>query len=126
LPMVINLSPHRSCGAGDLLKKLMLAGLLAVLGLAPAFALAATQGDKKMVVGRVQRVDVTGTAITLTDGTKLLTPPGSIAPGLERSKRTRTLPWGRLSLLSRQRPANRRSGTDRDGEHDRSEGRADA
>jgi hypothetical protein len=61
------------------LKKLMLAGLLAVLGLVPAVTLAETQGDKKMVVGRVQSVDETGAAITLTDGTKLLTPPGSIA-----------------------------------------------
>ena len=63
------------------MKKLMLAGLVAVLGFAPAFALAETQ-DKKMVVGRVQGVDETGTEVTLTDGTKLLTPPGSIVrPG---------------------------------------------
>ena len=35
-----------------------------------------------MMVGRVQSVDETGTEITLTDGTKLLTPPGSIVrPG---------------------------------------------
>jgi hypothetical protein len=60
------------------LKKLMLAGLVAVLGFAPAFALAETQADKKMAVGRVQGVDETGTEVTLTDGTKLLTPPGSI------------------------------------------------
>jgi hypothetical protein len=63
---------------GEFMKKLMLAGLVAVLGFAPAFALAETQGDKKMVVGRVQSVDETGTEITLTDGTQLLTPPGSI------------------------------------------------
>jgi hypothetical protein len=63
------------------LKKLMLVGLLAVLGFAP-FALAETQGDQKMMVGRVQSVDETGTEVTLTDGTKLLTPPGSIVrPG---------------------------------------------
>jgi len=67
---------------GEFMKKLMLAGLLAVLGLAPAVALAEAQGDKKMVVGRVQSVDETGTEITLTDGTQLLTPPGSIVrPG---------------------------------------------
>ena len=64
------------------MKKLMLAGLVAVLGFAPTFALAETQGDKKMVVGLVQSVDDTGAEVTLTDGTKLLTPPGSIVrPG---------------------------------------------
>jgi hypothetical protein len=64
------------------LKKLMVAGLVAVLGFAPAFALAETQGDKKMVVGRVQSVDESGTEVTLTDGTKLLAPPGStVRPG---------------------------------------------
>jgi len=64
------------------LKKLMLAGLVAVLGFAPTFAAAEVQGEKMMMVGRVQSVDETGTEITLTDGTKLLTPPGSIVrPG---------------------------------------------
>jgi hypothetical protein len=67
---------------GDSLKKLMLAGLIAVLGFAPTFAAAEAQGEKKMMVGRVQSVDETGTEITLTDGTKLLTPRGSvIRPG---------------------------------------------
>jgi hypothetical protein len=62
------------------LKKLMLAGLVAVLSFAPAFALAKAQ--EKMLVGQVQSVDETGTEITLTDGTKLLTPLGSvIRPG---------------------------------------------
>jgi hypothetical protein len=66
----------------DSLKKLMLAGLVAVLGFAPAFALAQAQGEEKMLVGQVQTVDETGTKITLTDGTKLLTPPGSVVrPG---------------------------------------------
>ena len=60
------------------MKKLMFAGLLAVLGLAPAVALAQAQAEEKMLVGQVQSVDETGTAITLTDGTKLLTPPGSV------------------------------------------------
>jgi len=60
------------------LKKLMLAGLVAVLGFAPAFALAQAQAQEKMLVGQVQSVDETGTEITLTDGTKLLTPPGAI------------------------------------------------
>jgi len=67
---------------GDSLKKLMLAGLLAVLGLAPAVALAQAQAQEMMLVGQVRSVDETGTKITLTDGTKLLTPPGSaIRPG---------------------------------------------
>jgi hypothetical protein len=64
------------------LKKLMLAGLVAMLGFAPAVTLAQTQAEEKMLVGQVQSVDETGTKITLTDGTKLLTPPGSvIRPG---------------------------------------------
>jgi hypothetical protein len=62
------------------LKKLMLAGLVAVLGLAPAVALAQAQAEEKMLVGQVQSVDETGTKIILTDGTKLLTPPGSVIP----------------------------------------------
>ena len=62
--------------------KLMLAGLLAVLGLAPAVALAQAQAEETILVGQVQSVDETRTVITLTDGTKLLTPPGSIVrPG---------------------------------------------
>ena len=57
------------------MNKLMLAGLVAVLGFVPAFALA--QAQEKMLVGQVQRVDETGTKITLKDGSKLLTPLGS-------------------------------------------------
>jgi len=65
------------------LKKLCLAGLVAVLGFAPALALAEAQAEEKMLVGQVQSVDETGTEITLTDGTKLLTPPGStLRPGV--------------------------------------------
>ena len=64
------------------MKKLMLAGLVAVLGFAPAFALAQAQAAEKMLVGQVQSVDESGTQLTLTDGTKLLTPPGStLRPG---------------------------------------------
>jgi Protein of unknown function (DUF1344) len=64
------------------LKKLMIAGLVALLGFAPALALAQAQGEEKMLVGQVQSVDETGTKITLTDGTKLQTPPGSVVrPG---------------------------------------------
>ena len=78
----LNLPPQRSCGAGDSVKKLMLAGLVAVLGFAPAFALAQAQAAEKMLVGQVQSVDESGTQLTLTDGTKLLTPPGStLRPG---------------------------------------------
>jgi len=68
---------------GDSLKKLMLAGLVAVLGFAPAFALAQAQAEEKMIVGHVQSVDETGTKVTLTDGTRLVTPPGSVVgPGV--------------------------------------------
>ena len=38
------------------MKKLLLAVLVAVIGLAPAFALAQTQAEVKMLVGRVQSV----------------------------------------------------------------------
>jgi hypothetical protein len=73
-------------------KKLLLAGLLATLGLAPALASAQTQApplrapqpqtEEKMLVGEVQSVDESGTQITLKDGTMLLTPPGSmLRPG---------------------------------------------
>ena len=58
---------------GDSLNKLMLAGLV---GFAPACALA--QAQEKTLVGQVQSVDETGTKITLADGTKLLTPLGSV------------------------------------------------
>src|SRR5437870_4580737 len=34
------------------------------------------QTDERVVEGQVQSIDVSGTAITLTDGTKLLTPAG--------------------------------------------------
>jgi len=60
------------------LKKLMLAGLVGLLGFAPAFALAQAQAEEKMVAGHVQSVDETGTKVTLTDGTRLVTPPGSV------------------------------------------------
>ena len=58
------------------MNKLKLAGLVAVLGFAPVFALA--QAQQQMAIGQVQSVDETGTKITLTDGTKLLTPLGSV------------------------------------------------
>jgi hypothetical protein len=71
----------------DPVKKLLLAGLLATLGLAPALASAQTppqspQAEEKMLVGEVQSIDESGTQLTLKDGTTLLTPPGSmLRPG---------------------------------------------
>jgi hypothetical protein len=64
-------------------KNLLLAVLVALIGLGPAVALAQAQAEETILVGQVQSVDETGTKITLTDGTKLLTPPGSvIRPGV--------------------------------------------
>jgi hypothetical protein len=70
-------------------KKLMLAGLIALISLTPLVALAQAQtpqtqpqGDERMLVGRVQKVDDSGTELTLADGTRLLTPPGAmLRPG---------------------------------------------
>ena len=80
----LNSSYRRSDPAvqGDSVKKLMLAGLVAVLGFAPAFALAQAQAEEKILVGQVQSVDESGTRLTLKDGTTLLTPPGAmLRPG---------------------------------------------
>ncbi len=83
IAMVSTYRRSDSAVQGDSLKKLMLAGLVAVLGFAPVVVLAQAQADEKMLVGQVQSVDETGTKITLTDGTKLLTPPGAvIRPGV--------------------------------------------
>jgi len=70
----------------DSVKKFMLAGLVAMLGLvliAPiSQAYAQTQSEEKVIIGEVQSVDASGTEITLTDGTTLLTPPGAmLRPG---------------------------------------------
>src|SRR5438094_10161375 len=60
----------------------MLAGLVAVLGFAPVFALAQAQAEEKILVGQVLRVDQSGTQLTLKAGTTLLTPPGAtLRPG---------------------------------------------
>lgn len=80
------------------MKKRILAGLIVTLGFAPALGLAQTKGDaseqappqqapaqgeERMVVGQIQSIDESGTELTLTDGTKLLTPPGSrLRPGV--------------------------------------------
>ena len=58
-------------------KLVMLGALVALIASAPLSALAQTQSDEKMLVGRVQSVDESATELTLEDGTKLLTPPGS-------------------------------------------------
>ncbi len=64
------------------MKKLILAALVATLGLAPMTTLAQTQPEEKVIIGEVQNVDASGTQITLTDGTVLLTPPGAmLRPG---------------------------------------------
>lgn len=64
------------------MKSLILAALVATLGLAPTAMLAQTQPEEKVIIGEVQNVDVSGTEITLTDGTVLLTPPGAmLRPG---------------------------------------------
>ena len=64
------------------MKQLVLACLAAMLGLAPVVSLAQTQSEEKVVIGEVQSVDESGTQVTLTDGTKLLTPPGAmLRPG---------------------------------------------
>ena len=64
------------------MKKLLSAVLVAMIGLAPAFALAQAPAEEKILVGEVQSVDESGTEITLRDGTKLLTPPGAVVrPG---------------------------------------------
>jgi hypothetical protein len=78
------ITDRRSASAAqeDSVMKLLLAGLLAMVGLAPTFAGAQTQAEEKMLVGEVQSIDQTGTQITLKDGTMLLTPPGSmLKPG---------------------------------------------
>ena len=75
------------------MNKLILAGLVVAIGFAPTFAVSQPSGhgsaqdqeqrEEKMLVGQVQSVDESGTELTLTDGTKLLTPPGSrFRPGV--------------------------------------------
>lgn len=71
------------------MKKLILTGLAMMLGLAPAMAVAQTQpraqAEEKVIIGEVQSVDESGTQVTLTDGTTLLTPPGAmLRPGALR------------------------------------------
>jgi hypothetical protein len=91
--VVLRLEPHPSTIAQRWpqiaaqeapVKKLMLAGLIALISLTPLLAPAQTQpqGDERMLIGRVQKVDESGTELTLVDGTRLLTPPGAmLRPG---------------------------------------------
>jgi len=61
---------------------MILASLLVALALIPAVTYAQTQSEEKVIIGEVQSVDPSGTEITLTDGTTLLTPPGAmLRPG---------------------------------------------
>ena len=56
------------------MNKLLLVGLVTMLGLVPVASMA--QPEEKILVGQVQSVHESLTEITLTDGTALVTPPG--------------------------------------------------
>src|SRR5215467_5870166 len=84
--MVINLDDDcRSTprqGEDSVNKSLLLVRLVVLIASAPLSALAQTQSEEQMLVGRVQSLDESGTELTLADGTKLLTPPGAkLNPG---------------------------------------------
>jgi hypothetical protein len=70
------------------MKKLLVIGLVLALSLGPSLAFAQTslrpeRPEEQILVGEVQSVDDSGTEITLTDGAKLLTPPGKmLRPGV--------------------------------------------
>jgi len=58
-------------------------GFVTAGSLSPAYA--QTQNEEKVIIGEVQSVDASGTEVTLTDGTILLTPPGAMfQPGVLR------------------------------------------
>ena len=62
--------------------KKLLFSIVALVLFAPGVSLAQQQPEETMLVGRVQSVDSSGTEITLTDGTRLVTPPGArLLPG---------------------------------------------
>jgi hypothetical protein len=62
-------------------KKLFWGVALSIL-FAPMLSFAQRQSEQRILVGRVQSVDESRTEITLTDGTRLLTPPGAmLRPG---------------------------------------------
>lgn len=63
------------------MKKLFF-GIAVLMLFTPGLSAAQQQPEEKMLVGRVQSVDSSGTEITLTDGTRLMTPPGArLLPG---------------------------------------------
>ena len=63
------------------MKKLLL-GVAVLMVFVPVLCWAQQPPDEKMLVGRVQSVDPSGTEITRTDGTRLVTPPGArLLPG---------------------------------------------
>ncbi len=65
------------------MKKVWLAGLVVVVAFALSIAVAEAQSEEKIVLGQAERVDESGTELTLTDGTTLLTPPGAmLRPGV--------------------------------------------
>ena len=65
------------------MKKAGLAGIVVFVVSALSFAIAGAGSEEKVMVGQVERVDESGTEITLTDGTTLLTPPGEmLRPGV--------------------------------------------
>ena len=65
------------------MKKPWVAGFVLVVAFALSFAVAQAQSEEKIVLGQVERVDESGTELTLTDGTTLLTPPGAkLRPGV--------------------------------------------
>lgn len=62
--------------------KKLFCGIAVLMLFTPGLSPAQQQPEEKMLVGRVQSVDSSGTEITLTDGTRLVTPPGArLLPG---------------------------------------------
>lgn len=66
-----------------LVAAMVMSSVVAVAEAAPqTHAPLVAQDPEKIVQGQVRSIDPAGTAITLTDGTRLLTPPGnSLRPG---------------------------------------------
>jgi hypothetical protein len=61
-----------------LVAAMVMASVVAVAEAAPqTYAPPVGQDPEKIVQGQVRSIDPAGTAITLTDGTRLLMPPGS-------------------------------------------------
>jgi hypothetical protein len=111
---VTNLDEYRTTRRhrGSVNKLLMLVGLVVLTASVPLYALAQMQSEEKILVGRVQSVDESGTELTLADGTKLLTPlgaqfnPGALEKGMIVVAMYREQDDGRkvLTRLSRGEP----------------------